>query len=172
MSTASNIKKKIKKITDKLIDETLENMKVEIAYRIEEQFESCIQDFYNHYPEPAFYNRTLKTYEASDSSDRLSIAYSKGKNKVGIYVSADFIEGNPYHGKRANKEPVDKGWVFENTFVHGMHGYPPYEGKKAMRNPPEARMDSWFKDFKSNKGHVLDKIKDDAFTKALGSFGK
>lgn len=173
MATNSAITKRIKRISQKIVDDTLENIREEVASQIEEHFELYIDRFYAHYPDPVRYDpRTFSTYLASDAYDDLSVSFEKGADRVGIYVSADNIPGNPYfvpgkYGKRKDGSPVDKDWVFENTFELGRHGYPPYEGTTPMSPSPYSLMNEWFKDLKANKGKVKDKIKEEALSAAI-----
>ncbi len=172
MNNVSSIKKTLKRKTEKIVSDALENIKDEVAFQIERQYEICIEKFYNHYPKPKLYQRTLYTYKASDSYDSLSVAITKKGNRVGIYVSSDYIPGNPYYvpgkyGKRKDGSPVDKEWVFENTFELGRHGYPPTEGKTPMPQSPNTSMSMWFEDLRTNKDRLQDKIKDEALSKAI-----
>ena len=172
MNNNSVIKKKIKDKANKIVNDALENIREEVAFQIESHFELFIDKFYADYPSPKRYERTFSTYYASDSYESLSVALTKGENKVGIYISSDNIPGNPYYvpgkyGHRRNGDPVDKEWVFENTFELGRHGYPPYEGKLPMPTSPYTNMRYWFEDFKSNKRLVQNKIKDEALEKAI-----
>lgn len=159
MNIESVIRKKIKRKMDKVAQDAMEICKDEILAQIENHFELYIEEFYEDYPNPVWYQRTGMTYYGSDSFDVRSVGLSRPDGRVGIYVSAVFINGNPY--------TADKDWVFENTFELGRHGYPPHEGHAPMSPPPNSRMESWFKDFKNNKGQVLDKIKENAIAKAL-----
>jgi len=173
MSQTSDIKRKLKKKVNKIVEDALYYCKEEIASEIEKHFESYIDEFYAHYPNPISYDpRTFRTYLASDGFNDFSVMLSKGENRIGIYVTADNIEGNPYYvpgkyGLRKNGKPVDKDWVFENTFERGMHGIPPTSGHYPMDKPPYVNMKTWFKDFKSNKGQMQNKIKERALIKAI-----
>jgi hypothetical protein len=173
MANNSAITKRIKRISQRIVEDTLENIREEVASQIEEHFELYIERFYDHYPNPVRYvPRTEMTYFASDAYDDFSVSFAKGPDRVGIYVSADNIPGNPYYvpgkyGRRKDGSEVDKDWVFENTFELGRHGYPPYEGMTPMSPSPYSLMSEWFKDFKSNKGKVKDKIKEEALSVAI-----
>ena len=53
----------------KIVAETVELFKQEVLHRIENQYESVIQDFYDDYPgdgkDPKWYERTYSTFFAS-----------------------------------------------------------------------------------------------------------
>lgn len=166
------LKRKFKKVEDY----AMKVMKEEVAIQIQEHYDLFIKEFYDHY-DPKFYlDRTFSTYEASDASKDWSIAYTRpNEDYVGIYVSADFIYGNPYYvpgkyGHRSNGNPVDKDWVFTNTFEKGIHGYGETRGGSVMKESPKVMMDKWYKNFKSNKGHALDKIRDEAYDRAFAKY--
>lgn len=172
MATKSIIDKKIKKKAEKIVKDTLDNIREELAFQIEEHFELYIDRFYAHYPEPRRYERTGSTYYASDSYKDFTSALVRDGNRVGIIVSSENIPGNPYYvegvyGMRKNGEAVDKEWVFNNTFALGRHGYPPYEGKTPMSPSPLSNMTDWFIGLKTNKNKIQNKIKEEALSKAI-----
>lgn len=162
MNSNSALKRKLKKISDNIVNAAIENIKEEVGFEIEKHYELYIEGFYKHYENPVFYRRTYSTYEASDSYDDYTSTWVRSKNRVGIYVSADYIPGNPYS--------ADKEWVFKNTFELGQHGAPPHTGWYPMDVPPYQSMKTWFKDFKANKNHEYDKIKEEALAKALAKY--
>ena len=166
------INKKLKKKIDKFAEDAFSYCKEKVADEIEIHYEDYIAEFYEHYPHPKSYDRSLSTYKASDVFNDSSAAYAKGEHIVGIYVSAENIPGNPYYiphryGMRKSGEPVDKDWVFNNTFIEGRHGVDPYIGWGPMDVKPYESMKTWFDAFRSNKGRMQDKIKEKAFQKAF-----
>jgi hypothetical protein len=106
----------IKKI-EKIFDDAIEETGQEILWEIENIYETAIDKFYGDYT-PLYYNRTFSTYLASSGYDTLYSPinlYQQGDSYIaGIFVSSGNIQGNPY---RASKD-----WVFDRTFIKGIHG--------------------------------------------------
>lgn len=93
----------------------VKDMAGQMTYTIESAYQGAIQAFYDDYY-PKWYQRTYSTFEASDRANDM-FGYNQMGNifESGIHVDPSFISGNPYR--------ADKGWVFERTFVQGIHGF-------------------------------------------------
>lgn len=104
---------KIKKIFTEIANEMAE----EVLWQIENTYESVIDEFYNHY-NPLYYNRTFSTYLASSGYKDLYSSQNfspiNDGYEVGINVDSGNIPNNPYR--------ADTDWVFNRTFVKGIHG--------------------------------------------------
>lgn len=157
------INKKAKKIANKILSE----MTYDIAYEIESAYERIIDGFYKDYT-PLYYERTYSTYLGSNVYNDISKGIQKTSSgyKIGISVSSDYIEGDPYL--------ADKDYVFHRSFVEGIHGFTENDpwGKINMRIPPKTsptpkeQMDQWFQEFKKDK-NKMNKIKQNAIKRAL-----
>lgn len=167
---------KFEKWVEKVTADIAKEVKEEIATRIEIQYESVIQAFYDDY-EPHSYERTFNTFYASSgyrnlySEKNIHQVANDGDSQIfeiGIHVSSDNIDGNPY---RQNKD-----LIFERTFEQGIHGIT--EGDnissdinvKVFPNPmkpsPKTLMDEWFDEFRKDK-KTMDNIFLDATKKAI-----
>ena len=114
----SAIYKKIIKQYESAIKQVAE----EVSFQVESAYESVIDMFYNDYT-PRWYERTGSTYRASDHVDDMSKITKVGDEYLsGIIVDSENINGNPYR--------ADTDWVFERTFVRGIHGFTAHEGRR------------------------------------------
>ena len=115
---------------------------------IQKMYKETVTEFYNHY-NPSFYDRTFSTYEGSDGYGKESFDPTEVGDDylAGIEVSPSNIEGEPYE--------ADKDYVFERTFVKGIHGFTPEEaesynhvkGIAPMSPPPEKVLEKKVKDY-------------------------
>lgn len=150
--------KDLKKFVKDFKQKALNHMKEEVAFEIQRHYDLFIEQFYNEY-DPLYYQRTLSTYEASSASNSFLDAIIDMDN-VGIYVSSDYISGNPYG--EMNKEEV-----FYNVYDKGLHG----KVGAVSDYKASVAMNAWFQDFKANKKTkdtpTLDEIKKKSFLYAL-----
>jgi len=105
----NDIKSKYNKAVKELADE--------VAFKIENAYETFIEQFYEDYPNPKSYERTYSTYLGSNAYNDVfgqGIQQFGDSYFAGINVSSSNIPGNPYRAY--------KGWVFDRTFVKGIHG--------------------------------------------------
>ena len=102
---------------EKLFNDSVEEMAQEVLIKIEYMYETAIDLFYADY-NPLYYNRTYSTYEGSSGAKDLfspqNIYGSDNNWTAGIIVDPSFINNKPYR--------ADTDWVFERTFVKGIHG--------------------------------------------------
>lgn len=104
----------------------------EVTAQIQTAYVSAVAKFYAEFT-PNSYNRTFSTFTASDHYPSLNTAppYDNGF-EAGIRVGPENIDGNPYR--------ADKEWVFERTFVEGIHGYTRIEAQEWARKHAEAEL--------------------------------
>lgn len=127
-------KDKALKEWEKAFNGVLQEVAMEMQVRIETMYEIAIMDFYEQY-EPISYIRTGATYYGSNKyspsgpmgkSFFSNLAKRRNEYFAGIKVSSDYITsnwgGNPYR--------ADTDWVFERTFVKGIHGNTSSERRK------------------------------------------
>lgn len=127
---------KIKNDINKTMKIALKQTAIELNYMIEEIYERAIDAFYDSY-NPKYYDRTLSTYKASDlweNPTKQQNPIPMGEGFIaGIEVSSDNIPGHPY-----NKSPKDKPnkteWVFNRTYVKGIHGVSMIERRNWGKN--------------------------------------
>lgn len=120
MNGKQNINNNFLKEIKKKMNIAVQHMAEDVAFQIEEIYESAIQMFYEDYA-PRYYQRTYSTYEASSGahSPLDTVKAIDNGYQGGIYVDPSYIEGNPY---RASKD-----WVLPRTFVEGIHGMTQFE---------------------------------------------
>ena len=138
--------KQLEALLDQITDvarKATEQIAEEVATRIEIAYERCIEEFYNDYPNPMYYDRTFSTYYASpafgdfrygDEAHGFGVMWKKKNNQIikknkkgylaGIVVDPKNIPGNPYDGR---KPKAFTSWVFTRTFEQGIHGLTPEE---------------------------------------------
>lgn len=127
-------KDKALKEFEKAFNGVLQEVAMEMQVRIETMYEIAIMDFYNEYI-PISYIRTGATFYGSNkyspsgptgNSFFSNLAKRQDEYLAGILVSSDFITsnwgGNPYR--------ADTDWVFNRTFVKGIHGNTSSERRK------------------------------------------
>ena len=151
-----NIFDEILKDQIKRKNEAMREIAEKVARQIEDGYKSAIDAFYKDY-EPEYYDRTYETYRGSSGYDNLygGIQQFGDLFYTGINVSSSNIPGNPYRAY--------KGWVFDRTFYHGIHGLNRNDiirmnknykkgdvrvqmrAPKNMTPPPEKLMDKEFK---------------------------
>lgn len=115
---------------------------------IQKMYKETVTEFYDHY-DPSSYKRTFSTYEGSDGYGKENFdPIEVGDDYLaGIEVSPSNIEGDPYE--------ADKDYVFERTFVKGIHGFTPEEAEQynsvkgitPMSPPPEKVLEKKIKDY-------------------------
>ena len=122
MGKTTKLPDEIDKKIDRAITKILNACAEKMANDCREQYEKIIDNFYADY-RPHSYNRTLETKYAHNlyRNNYKSITTFIDSNTVQIIFSpgSEYIEGNPY---RANKD-----WVYERTYIEGIHGWTPEE---------------------------------------------
>lgn len=142
-----------RKTNEKIIEEIneavrqgiVEGLKV-VAHQLADAYGRAIDRFYDDY-NPHVYERTYSTYKASDLSDMWgwntgssgyvgeSVWFKNirrlSKNKYYVALNIDYrnIGNNPYNS------PLD--YVFERTYVKGIHGMTPDESAAMMKSKGE-----------------------------------
>ena len=119
--------KKNKKLQDIILQDFKDAIKdtaIDLNYKLAEAYNLSIDAFYADY-EPRYYDRTASLYKGSNLTNHGLISGFNKKNIQNpiehknsyiaeIQISPKFIPGNPYR--------ADKDWVFERSFVDGIHG--------------------------------------------------
>lgn len=102
---------------EKMFQDSVKELAENVLEQTELLYESVIQDFYNDYS-PVWYDRTGSTFLGSSGYDNLwssdNFYSNNGIWTTRISIGANNIPANPY---RANK-----AWVFDRTFIKGIHG--------------------------------------------------
>ena len=107
------------------LDKALEIVAMDVGKEIQAAFESAISDFYSSYS-PNSYHRTKTMYQFSSgynggSKKPLFEKIGKLKYEAGITVSPSHVAGNPY--KKNHGLDVDPEWVFDVSYLKGIHGF-------------------------------------------------
>ncbi len=116
----------------------------DIAWKVEEKYETCIDAFYKSYPpgggEPPYYDRGYNLYNASSAgalgNTYANVSVSSDEFTSGIIVSGDNMS-DPY------KDPAS--YVLKGAFVLGYHG----TSKTGSVLPTKRILDKWWRQFKS-----------------------
>lgn len=111
-----------KRRINKTVKHIKEEASLQVAKDIKHMYNSAIKDFYADY-RPRSYNRTFSAFIAdnlrgTDDYSKIIEQHDDGFT-VAFSVGDGFISGNPYRAK--------KDWVFNRTFVEGIHGWTPDE---------------------------------------------
>ena len=167
---------------DKAVRQGIINGLNHVAYQLGEAYGKAIDRFYHNYT-PHYYDRTYSTYMASDLSDMWGwntggtgfigeSQYFKNvrqlsKNRYYVALNVDYrnIGPNPYN------EPLD--YVFERTYVEGIHGMTPEEAarkglhwhKKPEREAPIHFMEKDYYKIANNEN--LDRVFGEAISREL-----
>lgn len=118
MGTTNDFSEKIIKDIKKKYNKALQDFAEDVALNIEKAYESAIDAFYADY-NPLWYDRTYSSYMGSSAGtfgifDPMNFQQGDNSYTVGTTISPEFIHGKPYR--------ADTDWVFERTFVKGIHG--------------------------------------------------
>lgn len=151
--TASNLEE-IKKDVYAKLKPRVESVMEDIAYEIQEHYESFVDKWYEAGPigskgHPKYYDRTYDTFFASTGTHTMKntssvIETNDGfEGEAGIIVSPANLHG--YYDDSAY-------YVFPRTWEQGIHGTINTGGQTT---PPKEMMDKWFVDFKSNVGAFI-----------------
>ena len=157
----------------------------EVLYQFNNIYTRSIDRFYKDY-EPHRYDRTFTTYAGSDLADMWGLSavsqntyrpFMKNIRQIGknTYYGAMNIDYSYIYentGRNPYNSPLD--YVFERTFVEGIHGMTPEEAKarklswhkKPMNPPPKHFMDKEYLSFQKDKKR-LDGIFDGAISREL-----
>lgn len=112
---------------EKRFDSALESVAIVVGEEIEAAFERAIVEFYSSY------HQTV--YERTESLFKLSSGYPKGANlplwkkkgklsyEAGIDVKPKYVPGNPYKKIPPHGLNVDTEWVFDVSYMKGIHGF-------------------------------------------------
>lgn len=103
---------------EKIFRESAEEMAEQVLRDIQYKYETVIDQFYNHYM-PLYYDRTLATLEGSSGAYDLFSPSNYQFNNDGYTVG---ITVDPSNIKTVNPYRADTSWVFNRTFVKGIHG--------------------------------------------------
>lgn len=126
---------KLQKEIEKNFKKALKDTTVQMNEAIEYMYENAITLFYESF-EPNYYVRTYSTYYGSDLYDNIAGKYDvvpQGNTyTAGITVSPKNIPGQPYY-KNGQSRP-DKAWVFERTYIKGIHGITTAERRSFGKN--------------------------------------
>lgn len=122
MDNISLLEKEINDIFNQAINDTAEDILVEV----EQAYENVIETFYKSYPTKR--KRTYSLYKASSGYENLftpnNMYYENGIPIIGIDVHSSFIPGTPYRADVNGNE-----WVFDRSFEQGIHGFTEAEVK-------------------------------------------
>ena len=118
MAKSNDFSNKVLKDIKKKYDKALDEFAQDIALEIEEGYEFAIDSFYADY-NPLWYDRTYSSYLGSSAYalgiyDPANFNVTGDVYTVGTTVSPEYIQGKPYR--------ADTDWVFNRTFVKGIHG--------------------------------------------------
>ena len=123
--------KEIKKQFKTALKETT----IQLNEVLEYMYENAIEAFYESMT-PKYYNRTGSTFYGSDLYDnenKISNPVIIGNEYIAqVTVSPSNIPGQPYY--KGNQNRPDKNWVFERTYIEGIHGITPAERKAWGKN--------------------------------------
>lgn len=142
----ASIGQKLEKICQKIAQEAISNAVNDIAFDIENMYQTVIDQFYNDYS-PTKYSRTYSGYEAYIKH----IKKIRNGYECGIIVDGSKIPQGTY-SSIYNHNPVDSSFVFERTFERGLHGnyitdiYSPSQ----MSPAPKEQMDKLFQEYKNS----------------------
>ena len=124
MAKTNDFSNKILKDIKKKYDKALDEFAQDIALEIEEGYEFAIDSFYADY-NPLWYDRTYSSYLGSSAYalgiyDPTNFNVTGDIYTVGTTVSPEYIQGKPYGASDKYSDITE--WVFERTFVKGIHG--------------------------------------------------
>lgn len=97
----------------------------DVGFQIEQAFETAISKFYSDY-DPSSYDRTDSMFLLSSGyNDYSTLSKKNGKFRyeAGIRVSPDNVPGNPYAKNPRHGIPVDPAFVFDVSYLKGIHGF-------------------------------------------------
>ncbi len=146
---------------DKIVNEAIREIKsrvmsvaddigMEIAEKIQGQFDTCVDAFYKHYKKPLYYDRFYNTYEASDGEEGVSSHYHIKQTKNGIQISAGITVDSSFLYDDAYKDGVE--YVFPRTWEQGIHGT---KAITPMSPSPKEKMDKWWDGFKEGGFNII-----------------
>ena len=129
-------KKDLKKIILNDFKQAIKDTAIELNYQLAKSYNLSIEAFYDDY-DPKYYERTGSLFDGSNlTKSGLISGYNKHnienpfKNKNGycaeIKVNGNYIHNNPYR--------ADTDWVFERSFIKGIHGQDDRERRKWGNN--------------------------------------
>ena len=125
----------LQKEIEKNFKKALKDTTIQLNTILEYMYENAIEAFYSSM-EPKYYSRTGATYYGSDLYDNENKIYDPtiiGNEYIAqLTVSPNNIPGEPYAKGRKNRP--DKSWVFERTYIKGIHGITPAERKAWGKN--------------------------------------
>ena len=127
----STLEREIKKNFKKALKDTT----IQLNEVLEYMYENAIEAFYDSMT-PKYYSRTGATFYGSNLYNNETRIYNPVINNneyiAEVTVSPNNIPGQPYAKGRKNRP--DKDWVFERTYIEGIHGITPSERKDWGKN--------------------------------------
>lgn len=111
-----------------IYDKALSMLAQEVGEAIQEGFNYSISTFYSAY-HPDWYDRTESMFSFSsgysNSAGWEPLYKRKGKLKyeAGITVGPENVKGNPYEKNPKHGLDVNAEWVFDVSYMKGIHGF-------------------------------------------------